>query len=156
MASELDNDVAVFWTLLFRIVLDAEKRLAANLAEHGLTPPQFYVLKTLIERGGRCPIGEIARAHHLTNATMTGLVQRLEAMLPPLVQREPNAADRRSVVVTLTQSGQERFLAVQADLLEHLRTVLSVLTGEERQDLIRYFSRYVNLVSGPPVPGDTL
>ncbi|MBI5668782.1 MAG: MarR family transcriptional regulator [Chloroflexi bacterium] len=156
MASELDNDVTIFWTLLFQIVLDAEKRLAANLAAHGLTPPQFYVLKTLIERGGGCPIGEIARAHHLTNATMTGLVQRLEAMLPPLVQREPNTADRRSVVVTLTPAGQERFLAVQADLLEHLRLVLSVLTADERQDLIRYFSRYVNLVSGTLPPGDTL
>jgi DNA-binding MarR family transcriptional regulator len=146
VASELDNDVAIFWTLLFGIVLDAEKRLAAILASHELTPPQFYVLKTLIERGGRCPIGEIARAHHLTNATMTGLVQRLEAMIPPFVQREPNVADRRSVVVTLTQAGQERFLAVQEDLLEHLRQVLSVMTSEERQDILRYFSRYVSLV----------
>lgn len=154
MTSELENDVAVFWTLLFRILLDSEKRLAAILDAHGLTPPQFYVLKTLIERGGQCPIGEIARAHHLTNATMTGLVQRLEAILPPLVQREPNIADRRSVYVTLTQAGQERFLAVQADLLEHLRTVLSVLTGDERQDLIRYFSRYVDLVAETFPPTD--
>lgn len=147
MDSELDNDVAIFWPLLFGIVLDLEKRLAAILASHELTPPQFYVLKTLIERGERCPIGEIARAHHLTNATMTGLVQRLEAMRPPLVQREPNTADRRSVVVSLTQAGQERFLAVQDDLLEHLRAVLSVLTSEERQDLLRYFSRYVGLLA---------
>ena len=145
--SDLDSDVTVFWTLLFQIVLDSEKRLAANLAAHDLTPPQFYVLKTLIERGGRCPIGEIARAHHLTNATMTGLVKRLEAML--LVQREPNAADRRSVYVTLTQAGTERFLAVQQDLLTHLRAVLSVLSSEERQDLIRYFSHYVSLVGAP-------
>lgn len=152
MASELDNEVAVFWTLLFQIVLDSEKRLAANLAAHDLTPPQFYVLKTLIERGGRCPIGEIARAHHLTNATMTGLIKRMEAVASPLVMREPNAADRRSVYVTLTPAGTERFLAVQQDLLHHLRAVLSVLTGEERQDLIRYFSHYVSLV-GSPAPG---
>ncbi len=149
MASELDNDITIFWTLLFQIVLDSEKRLAANLAAHDLTPPQFYVLKTLIERGGRCPIGEIARAHHLTNATMTGLVKRLEAAVPPLVMREPNAADRRSVYVTLTQAGTERFLAVQQDLLQHLRAVLNVLSSEERQDLIRYFSHYVQLVAPP-------
>ncbi len=149
MASELDNDITIFWTLLFQIVLDSEKRLAANLAAHDLTPPQFYVLKTLIERGGRCPIGEIARSHHLTNATMTGLVKRLEAAVPPLVMREPNAADRRSVYVTLTQAGTERFLAVQQDLLQHLRAVLNVLSSEERQDLIRYFSHYVQLVAAP-------
>lgn len=148
MVSDLENDVTIFWTLLFRVVLDAEKRLAANLAAHELTPPQFYVLKTLVEQGGRCPIGEIARLHHLTNATMTGMVKRLEAMTPPLVSRQPHTSDRRSVVVSLTQAGQERFLAVQADVLVYLRAVLSMLTGEERQDLIRYFSRYVALSAG--------
>ncbi|MBC6936888.1 MAG: MarR family transcriptional regulator [Chloroflexi bacterium] len=148
VVSDLENDVTIFWTLLFRVVLDAEKRLAANLAAHELTPPQFYVLKTLVEQGGRCPIGEIARLHHLTNATMTGMVKRLEAMTPPLVSRQPHTSDRRSVVVSLTQAGQERFLAVQADVLVYLRAVLSMLTGEERQDLIRYFSRYVALSAG--------
>ncbi len=154
MVSDLENDVTIFWTLLFRVVLDAEKRLAANLAAHELTPPQFYVLKTLVEQGGRCPIGEIARLHHLTNATMTGMVKRLEAMTPPLVSRQPHTSDRRSVVVSLTQAGQERFLAVQADVLVYLRAVLSMLTGEERQDLIRYFSRYVALSAGEFIAGE--
>ncbi|GIL14022.1 MAG: MarR family transcriptional regulator [Chloroflexota bacterium] len=154
MVSDLENDVTIFWTLLFRVVLDAEKRLAANLAAHELTPPQFYVLKTLVEQGGRCPIGEIARLHHLTNATMTGMVKRLEAMTPPLVSRQPHTSDRRSVVVSLTQAGQERFLAVQADVLVYLRAVLSMLTGEERQDLIRYFSRYVALSAEEFIAGE--
>ncbi|HEX2907575.1 MAG TPA: MarR family transcriptional regulator [Phototrophicaceae bacterium] len=153
METELDNDVAIFWAMLFQIVMNMEKQLMGILARHDLTPPQFYVLKTLIEHGGLCPIGEIARSHHLTNATMTGLVNRMEAGTPPLVAREPNAADRRSVVVRLTPAGQERFIAVQADLLEHLRTVLSVLTGEERQDLLRYFSRYVALLHDFFIPG---
>lgn len=136
-----------FWSLLFTIVLDGEKRLTAYLSKHGLTPPQFYVLKTLVEQGGRCPIGEIARLHHLTNATMTGLVKRLEQMSPPLVAREPNAADRRSVYVTMTEAGQALFMAVQADVLEQIRTVMSLLTSDERQELIQFFARYVAMVS---------
>jgi DNA-binding MarR family transcriptional regulator len=134
-----------FWALLFSVVLDGEKRLAAILAAHNLTPPQFYVLKTLMERGGRCPIGAIARAHHLTNATMTGLVKRLEGI--ELVMRETNVDDRRSVTVSLTPEGQARFFAVQVDLLEQLRVVLGTLTSDERQDLIRYFSRYVKVAT---------
>jgi DNA-binding MarR family transcriptional regulator len=145
--SELDHDVNEFWSLLFTIVLDGEKRLTAYLSRHGLTPPQFYVLKTLVEQGGRCPIGEIARLHHLTNATMTGLVKRLEQMSPPLVAREPNAADRRSVYVTMTDAGQALFLAVQADVLEQIRTVFSLLTGDERQELMHFFARYVAIIS---------
>lgn len=117
------------------------------MAAHGLTPPQFYVLKTLTEQGGRCPIGQIARLHHLTNATMTGLAQRLENMTPPLVQREPNKADLRSIVVVLTHEGEERFRAVQADLFNQLKIVLELISHEERQQLIRFLSRYVDIVT---------
>lgn len=145
-ATQLHQDVNRLWSLLFTIVLDGEKRLAAYMSAHNLTPPQFYVLKTLTERGGRCPIGEIARTHHLTNATMTGLVKRLEALEPPLVMREQNEADRRSVEVVLTIAGQERFLAVQLDLMEQVRMIFSLVTPAEREDLIRYLTRYVQVV----------
>jgi DNA-binding MarR family transcriptional regulator len=144
-ATDLEQDVNVFWSLIFQIVVDSEKRLAAQLAAHDLTPPQFYVLKTLVEQGGRCLIGEIARKHHLTNATMTGLINRLEAM--SLVMREQSKADRRSVYVVLTPAGQERFMAVQADFLQQVRALFSLLTSDERQDLIHYLSRYVKVVA---------
>jgi MarR family transcriptional regulator, 2-MHQ and catechol-resistance regulon repressor len=144
--TQLELDASQLWSLLFTIVLDGEKRLAANLAAHQLTPPQFYVLKTLTERGGRCPIGEIARQHHLTNATMTGLVKRLEAMEPPLVIREQRESDRRSVDVILTPAGAERYMAVQTDLLQQMQLLFSLLSNEERQDLIRYLSRYLEFV----------
>jgi DNA-binding MarR family transcriptional regulator len=145
MDDELDRDTIHFWSLLFEIVLDGEKRLAAHLAAHDLTPPQFYVMKTLAERGGSCPIGQIARTHHLTNATMTGLVKRLEAM--GLVRREPSDTDRRSVQVIMTAEGEERFFGVQADLLKQVRFVLSLLSSEERQDLLHYLSSYVKVVA---------
>ena len=143
--SDLEQDVNVFWSLLFEIVADGEKRLASQLSVHNLTPPQFYVLKTLVEQGGRCLIGEIARQHHLTNATMTGLIKRLEVM--SLVTREQSKADRRSVYVVLTPAGQERFVAVQVDFLQQVRALFSLLTSAERQDLIHYLSRYVKMVA---------
>ena len=144
--TQLEIDASQLWSLLFTIVLDGEKRLAANLAAHQLTPPQFYVLKTLTERGGRCPIGEIARQHHLTNATMTGLVKRLEAIDPPLVIREQRESDRRSVDVILTPAGAERFMAVQTDLLQQMQLLFSLISNDERQDLIRYLTRYLEFV----------
>lgn len=145
--NSLDQDMLEFWSLLFEIVLDGEKRLSAHMLAHGLTPPQFYVLKTLAERGGRCPIGQIARSHHLTNATMTGLVKRLEAIHPPLVIRETSLEDRRSVDVVLTAAGTARFLAVQADLLHQVRDVFRVLSPEERKDLLHYLGRYVRVMA---------
>jgi DNA-binding MarR family transcriptional regulator len=145
--NDLERDVETLWSLLFALVIDAEKRLAALVAAHDLTPPQFFVLKTLIEHGGRCPIGQIAREHHLTNATMSGLVQRLEALEPPLVKRQPDEADRRSVLVKITDEGQSRFRAVQQDIMEQMRKVLQLLNPQGRQELIAYLTRYLRVMS---------
>lgn len=147
MDSDLDRESVRFWRLVLEIILDGEKRLAAHLAAHHLTPPQFYVLKTLSEHGGQCAIGQIAREHHLTNATMTGLIKRLEAMQPPLVQRHPSATDRRSVDVSLTTEGYARFAAVQADFIHQLRLVLTLLQAQERRDLLHYLERYVSFLA---------
>ncbi|MCA9904200.1 MAG: MarR family transcriptional regulator [Anaerolineae bacterium] len=146
MADMVDDDVMHLWALLFEIVLDGEKRLASHFAMHGLTTPQFYVLKTLVEQGGECSIGQIARVHGLTSATMTGLVKRLEAQSPPLVLRQPDDADRRSVRVILTEAGQERFAAVQTSLLEYVRALFCMLSADDRQNIIAYLSRYVDMV----------
>lgn len=145
--NQLEKDVQDLWALLFRLVLDGEKLLTAQLADHGLTPPQFYVLKTLSEHGGHCPIGQIARLHGLTNATMTGLVKRLEAFDPPLVERETNRDDRRSVDVVITQAGADRFLAVQTNLMQQLRVVLSLVGENERAAILDDLRRYMALIT---------
>jgi len=143
--TDLEHDVEALWSLLFDIVTEAEKRLAVQMAAYQLTPPQFYVLKTLTEHAGRCQIGQIAREHHLTNATMTGLVKRLESMEPPLVRRERAASDGRSVDVILTDAGQERYLAVQRSLMAQARIVLGLLSQEERRQIIVKLRLYFDL-----------
>lgn len=147
MDENLDRDVAELWSLLFDIVTDGEKRLASHFDAHQLTPPQFYVLKTLSENQGECRIGDIARDHHLTNATMTGLVKRLEAMAPPLVKRQRSATDGRSVNVLLTAEGARRFVAVQRGLMEQLRAVFGLLPDAERRDIIAKVRLYFTLFS---------
>ena len=147
MDADLERDIATLRTLIFTIIADMEKRFQAHMAQHGLTPPQFYVLKTLTEHDGQCSIGFIAREHHLTNATLTGLVNRLEAMEPPLVRRERSKADRRSITVVLTQAGRERYKAVEDSLLEQLRLLLGLLSKEDRDDVIQKVQLYVQIVT---------
>ncbi len=146
MDDQLEQDVARLWALLFAAVLDGERRIAENLSQHNLTVPQFYVLKTLSERGGRWGIGQIARAHGLTNATMTGLISRMEAMDPPLVLRETSATDRRAVHVVLTEAGRERFDAVTRSLADQLRSVVALIPAEDRRRLLDELEHYAQLV----------
>lgn len=147
MDDSLDRDALELWTTLFEIVTDGEKLLALHFESHQLTPPQFYVLKTLSENAGECRIGDIAREHHLTSATMTGLVKRLEAMDPPLVRRRRNQCDGRSVDVMLTAAGADRFVAVQRGLMDQLRAMLGLLPVAERRDIIAKVRQYFAVFS---------
>lgn len=140
----LDQDVNRFWTLLFEVVLDGEKRLAAMLSSHEITTPQFYVIKTLSEHNGRITIGQIAQMHSLTNATMTGIINRLELL--GLVKREKNVTDRRSVYVILTSEGQQRFIDVQVDFMNQLRVLLGIIPADERRRLLDELTRYTSLL----------
>ncbi|MCY3778963.1 MAG: MarR family transcriptional regulator [Chloroflexi bacterium] len=147
MDDDLNRDVAELWSILFDIVSDGEKRLASHFEAHQLTPPQFYVLKTLSENAGACRIGDIARDHHLTSATMTGLVKRLEAMDPPLVRRRRNENDGRSVDVIITDAGATRFMAVQRGLVNQLRAVFGLLPEAQRRDIISQVRLYFTVFS---------
>lgn len=142
----LEADIAAFWALLFEMVVDFEKRLSTHLAAHDLTPPQFYVLKTLTEHGGRCRIGQIASEHHLTNATMTGLIQRMERSKPPLVIRERSNKDGRAVDVCLTDAGVQRFWDVQYSLMQVARGVFSMVPPAERKEMIARIRAYFRLM----------
>jgi DNA-binding MarR family transcriptional regulator len=143
---QLDNDAAQLFGLLLHVVLEGEKRLAEHLSAQGLTAPQFYVLKTLMEHDGRLGIGQIARQHGLTQATMTGLIHRLEATQPPLARREVNDEDRRAVYVVITPDGMERFTAVQMSFLSQLRGVFGLLPADERRRLLDELQHYAEFI----------
>jgi len=92
---------------VFRLIELAEKQLKQiqreTIGEADLTPPQYFILTLLWERTGR-PLKELAAAAHCSPATMTGIVDTLEGK--GLVTREPNPADRRSLLVELTKQGR--------------------------------------------------
>lgn len=148
MHDSIDADARRLYAMLFAVVLDGEKRLTAHLTDHELTAPQFYVLKTLSEHDGRWGIGQIARAHGLTPATMSGIVNRMGAVSPPLVTREEDAHDRRAVTVVLTEGGAARLQAVQEGLLDQLKMLFALLPADERKTLLEELERYVKMLVG--------
>ncbi|WP_279571450.1 MarR family transcriptional regulator [Streptomyces sp. 8K308] len=78
----------------------------------GLTYPQYLVLLVLWEHG-TVPIKDIGAALQLDYGTLTPLIKRLESA--GLVRRERRPDDERTVLVTVTEQGQE--------LRERARTV---------------------------------
>ena len=90
---ELLNQVA-------RLLRDIQRE---TVREANLTPPQYQTLRLLWVQDGR-PFKELAASNGCTPPTMTGIVDTLEKK--GLVTRQPNPADRRSLLVTLTEKGR--------------------------------------------------
>jgi DNA-binding MarR family transcriptional regulator len=114
--------------------LDIARRAA--FADHDLEAWEFDVLSALRRQGPPFQLtpGGLIRATLVTSGTMTNRIDRLEAA--GLVRREPDPADKRGVLVTLTPAGAERADAALADLLHREQALLAGLGKADRDQLV--------------------
>jgi DNA-binding MarR family transcriptional regulator len=96
---------------------------------HGLSEGRLGVLFRLY-RGGECPLGDLAGDLDTTPRNVTGLVDHLER--DGLVERVPDADDRRSVRARLTAEGKARIEGIWKEGLEHQ---FDVVQGFSKDDL---------------------
>lgn len=76
-----------------------------SLVPHGLTFPQWLILKSL-HRKGRMTVRELADTCEVTSANVTGILDRLER--DGLAIRSRSSDDRRVVYVRLTEDGHAK------------------------------------------------
>ena len=110
--------------------LDAARR--ASFADHGVEAWEFDVLAALRRAGPPYELspGRLVRETLVTSGTMTNRVDRLVAR--SLVERLPDPADRRGVLVRLTERGRETVDGALSALLERERALLGSLTPAEQ------------------------
>jgi DNA-binding MarR family transcriptional regulator len=112
-------------------------RLAATAAEHGLQVGEGDVLFTLFRAGPphRLSPTELAESTLVTTGTMTNRLDKLEAR--SLVRRIPNATDRRSLAVELTDAGARLVNSAVDEHVANEEQMLSGLSAREREQLTR-------------------
>jgi DNA-binding MarR family transcriptional regulator len=107
-------------------------RLATQRA--GLDVPYAQVrLLAQVEEQGPARISALAAADHCSQPTMTTQVQRLEA--EGWVIRDPDPADARAVLVTITPAGSEALHQARARRAEVLTPYVTALDGNDRDTL---------------------
>ncbi len=74
--------------------------------ESELSLPQMHTIETLGHHGS-LRMKELASHMGITTGTLTVMIDRLEKM--NMVSRLPNAEDKRSFLITLTDEGKEHF-----------------------------------------------
>lgn len=111
--------------------------------EFGLTGPQIIILRELSE-SGEVPVGALASAVSLSQATVTGILDRLEKR--NLVQRRRDEVDKRRVMVRVTKACEATLRATPPMLQESFVQEYSQLAEWEQSQLLSSLQRVVAMM----------
>jgi DNA-binding MarR family transcriptional regulator len=124
------------------------------LATLDVRQPIFSALAVLDGAGEPLTPSEIAERVLVASATMTATLDLQERR--GWVRRLPNPADRRSVLVEITDAGREVADRVLPGIHSIEKSVMSVLTARERGQLLamldKVLVRSAEIASQPPTP----
>jgi len=131
-----------------RIVRAVDLHSRQLVEHHGVTAPQ---LATLAEanRLENATIGALARAVHLSQPTVSGIVDRLTRQ--GFVERRRSSSDRRSVVVCVTEAGQRLLTESPSLLQDRFRAQLGRLEDWERYWLLSALQRLATMMDAEEI-----
>jgi len=126
-----------------RITRATDLHSRSLIQQHGLTAPQLAALQAA---GHLQPIsaGALARAIHLSQATITGIVARLEAR--GLIARCRSGNDRRSVMITVTEQGSAVLRETPSLLQSRFRCQLDNLPQWEQTQILATLQRVATMM----------
>jgi DNA-binding MarR family transcriptional regulator len=129
-----DQHLAVsVWLRLMKCHNLIFRELRKSVEKHDqITLPQFDVLVQLSRQKEGLSFIDLSRRLLVTSGNLTGIVDRLER--EGLVQREPDAVDRRIVRIHLTPKGRGMIKHV---IPEHVKMIESLFAGISAEDLLR-------------------
>jgi DNA-binding MarR family transcriptional regulator len=132
-------------TAVMRIQQILVARIDLELQRFDVTFPQYEALVLLyFSREGSLPLGRMGRRLMVHPATVTNTIDQLERK--GLVRREPHAADRRSVLATITPAGR-KVARKASDALVEARFGIADMTDTEAERIattIRAFRKRIS------------
>lgn len=140
LALDLEDRIVAAIRRLMRAVDLHSRRL---VDEFGLTGPQLATLQEAA-RLGPVSASALARAVHLSGATMTGILTRLERR--GYLERTRGSTDRRTVLVSVTDSGRDTLSRAPSLLQDRFRDALSGLATWEQLMMLANLQRIASMM----------
>jgi len=103
-----------------------------TIKDHDLTAAQFGVLEALYVKGD-LKIGQLIEKILTTSGNMTVVVRNLEKA--GLVKKIEDPADKRSTIISLTDSGREKIEEILPSHYQNIIDIFGVLSDEEKVQL---------------------
>jgi DNA-binding MarR family transcriptional regulator len=134
--------------LLVRVGTVVARRHQRLLAGHGLSPTGLALLAALDRADGPLSHRELAAALDLSPATLTPVVDALDAA--GAVERTRDPRDRRVVRLSLTTAGRERLHVVSAQVDGQMRAALPVPPAEHADAIHTYLAGVLATLDARP------
>ena len=124
-----------------RITVRLRPDIEAVFARHGLDAGEFDVISTLLRSGEpwRLTPTELYQTLMISSGGLTARLNRLEAA--GLIRRREAQADRRSLLVELTEAGRAKAEAAFREDMALERRLLGGLDAAEQAELARLLTR---------------
>lgn len=124
----------------------ADRRSRRLLRELGLSSTQAGVLRALSD-GRAQSAGELARALSLTGATLTGVLDRLEARA--WIERLRSSADKRRMEVRILPAGLAKLTETAEKFQDPLTKGFSELSESEQEQILQALVSVTTLFDKP-------
>jgi DNA-binding MarR family transcriptional regulator len=128
---------------LRRIIRAVDLHSRALVARYGLTGPQLTIMKALEAVNGLW-VGKLAEQVHLSQATVTGILDRLAKA--GLIVRRRDGQDKRRVTAELTPEGRRVLARTPPPLQEHFMERFSRLADWEQNQILSSLQRIVAMM----------
>jgi DNA-binding MarR family transcriptional regulator len=142
---KITNEVLISIRKIIQMV-DLHSRYLVK--EVGLTGPQLTILNE-VSRQGDISTGELARAISLSQATVTGILERLEKK--QLIIRERCDRDRRKIIISVTHKCTELLSQAPPPLQESFVSSFHELENWEQLMILSSLQRLVALMDAKKI-----
>ena len=140
-------------TLLLQQFLQLSDQFTKRLSgELSVNATDFKAMEHLLRAGPLTP-GELARRLGISGAAMTTSVDRLVSR--GHVNREPNAADRRSIRVVPAPASMKRADDIVTPMVRGLDAEMDGFSSAEQQAITKYLEQIVATMRAHASPPDT-
>ena len=133
-----------------RLANHYRKAIGKVFAQYGLNPGEFDVLATIRRSGAPYQLSptELFKSMMVSSGTMTNRIARLEQA--GLVERIPDARDRRGTLIKMTDKG---FNLIEETVTAHVANehkMLAALNAAEKEDLTRLLRKLLTSIEDSP------
>lgn len=154
---DLDPSACEVYLHLLRTGDEVFRVCDSYLAANHMSQGRFTVLMLLIDKAQNsprsCTPAQLAEMAGVTRATMTGLIDTLER--DGFVRREPDAHDRRMMLVNLTPAGEAFLGRFLPGHFRRMGQVMAALSETERKTLVKLLGKILKSASELEAGADT-